>query len=106
MIEFTDEQIEKYSHNQVIGTGYLAYRDIPWLLDEYALLPGKALDLGCGSGRSIGVLSPLCSSIAATDINPLALGNTQKSYPDIHCFLNQQGSHCYQGEPMILSFLS
>lgn len=52
-----------YAKEQPIGTLYLAFRDVPQILDSYLLLnckhPVKALDFGCGTGVSTRYLKSL-----------------------------------------------
>lgn len=52
-----------YSQEQLTGTLYLAFRDIPQILQRYALLDRqfciKALDFGCGAGTSTRYLQSL-----------------------------------------------
>ncbi|MGF1741944.1 class I SAM-dependent methyltransferase [Vibrio profundum] len=107
MIEFTNSEIEDYSKSTVSGTGFLAYRDVELLLTKHKLKPKRTLDLGCGSGRSIGVLKDMCESITGCDINQLALENTQKAFPDVPVFLNDLSSEQYPEENFdaIFSFL-
>jgi len=95
MIEFTEKEVVKYSKSTVSGTGYLAYRDVEKLIFGLNLQPKRTLDLGCGSGRSIGVIRDLCDSVTGCDINELALQNTQKVYPNIDLFLNDLSSKRY-----------
>ncbi|CAH0537768.1 class I SAM-dependent methyltransferase [Vibrio marisflavi] len=107
MIEFTDQDVEKYSKSTVSGTGFLAYRDVEKLLSKLNLKPKRALDLGCGSGRSIGVIKDLCDSVTGCDISELALKNTHKSHPDVEVFLNDLSSKQYPSAKFdsIFSFL-
>ncbi|SHO56803.1 class I SAM-dependent methyltransferase [Vibrio quintilis] len=98
MIEFLEADVNKYSHSTVSGTGYLAYRDISQLIDELHLNPGRALDLGCGCGRSIGVIKAFCDSVTGCDINPEALEKTHQAYPDIELFRNDLSAGKYPGD--------
>lgn len=50
------------------GTYYLAFRDIPALLEKHARGP-RALDYGCGSGRSTRFLKGLGYDTAGVDIS-------------------------------------
>jgi SAM-dependent methyltransferase len=50
------------------GTYYLAFRDIPALLEKHARGP-RALDYGCGSGRSTRFLKGLGYDTAGIDIS-------------------------------------
>jgi ubiquinone/menaquinone biosynthesis C-methylase UbiE len=58
-----------YSQLGIENTYYLAYRDIPTLIDKYSI--GKtALDYGCGAGRSTRFLKELGLDCIGVDINP------------------------------------
>jgi ubiquinone/menaquinone biosynthesis C-methylase UbiE len=59
---------ESYARLEFPGTYYLAYRDLPELIAEYA--PGaKALDFGCGTGRSTRFLRKLGFETVGIDIS-------------------------------------
>lgn len=59
---------ESYARLEFPGTYYLAYRDIPGILEKYA--DGKkALDFGCGTGRSSRFLKNLRFDTTGTDIS-------------------------------------
>lgn len=59
---------ESYSRLEFPGTYYLAYRDIPGILEKYAC-GKKALDFGCGTGRSTRFLKKLGFDTTGTDIS-------------------------------------
>jgi len=51
----------------VSGTYYLAYRDLPALIQQH--VPGRrALDFGCGAGRSTRFLQRLGFQVFGADI--------------------------------------
>ncbi|MBA2652395.1 MAG: class I SAM-dependent methyltransferase [Tatlockia sp.] len=52
----------------ITGTGYLAFRDLPLILNETK--GKKALDFGCGAGRSSKYLERLGYFVTGVDINP------------------------------------
>lgn len=66
---YEDEQRARaYARLEFPGTYYLAYRDLPELINKYAT--GKlALDFGCGAGRSTRFLRKLGFSAVGTDIS-------------------------------------
>ncbi|MBD3299394.1 MAG: hypothetical protein GF341_12105, partial [candidate division Zixibacteria bacterium] len=53
-----DQRAESYAKLEFPGTYYLAYRDIPELLKTH-VTGRKALDFGCGTGRSTRFLKAL-----------------------------------------------
>ena len=107
MIEFSNSEVAQYSKSTISGTGFLAYRDVEYLLNLHQLTPKRTLDLGCGSGRSIGVINGLCESVTGCDINQLALDNTHENFPDVPVFMNDLSSERYPTENFdaIFSFL-
>lgn len=48
-----------YSKLGVTGTYFLEFRDIPFILEEYAKDKKKILDYGCGTGRSTRFIKDL-----------------------------------------------
>lgn len=72
------------SRRDFAGTDWLAFRDIPALLDrhldaEMRALP--ALDLGCGAGRSTRFLASLGFDVIGADINPAVLSLARRQQP-------------------------
>jgi SAM-dependent methyltransferase len=70
------KRAESYARLELPGTYYLAYRDIPSLIEKYARPFGnksgrvlKALDFGCGTGRSTRFLKNLGIDAAGADIS-------------------------------------
>jgi SAM-dependent methyltransferase len=59
---------EAYSRLEFPGTYYLAFRDVPSVFTRHAA-GGRALDLGCGSGRSTRFLCRHGFSAAGADIS-------------------------------------
>ncbi len=51
------------------GTQYLAFRDIPMLIDEHAGAIASVLDYGCGAGRSTRFLKRLGYDAVGVDIS-------------------------------------
>ncbi|EMQ2878893.1 class I SAM-dependent methyltransferase [Vibrio navarrensis] len=107
MIEFSKHDVNKYTNSTVFGTGYLAYRDVNKLIVELQLEPKRALDLGCGCGRSITLLQEICGTVTGCDTNKLALQNARHAHPDIELFLNDLSCTKYPSERFdsIFSFL-
>ena len=59
---------ESYSALEFPGTYYLAFRDLPEVFRKYAL-GRKALDFGCGAGRSTRFLAGLDFEVVGIDIS-------------------------------------
>jgi len=59
-----------YAELGMEGTQYLAFRDVPALIREYAGPVDAALDYGCGAGRSTRFLKGLGLSAAGVDVSP------------------------------------
>ena len=63
-----DERAEAYAKMEFPGTYYLAYRDLPEIIEEH--VKGKiALDFGCGTGRSTRFLQKLGFDTIGVDIS-------------------------------------
>lgn len=58
----------KYAEFGIDDTNYLAFRDIPQLIQKHAK-GSTALDYGCGAGRSTRFLKNLGLDVAGVDIN-------------------------------------
>ncbi len=66
----------EYAELEIEGTFYLAFRDIANLLNRYAK-GKKALDYGCGAGRSTRYLKKLGYDTIGVDISPDMLKHAQ-----------------------------
>lgn len=74
---------EIYSRLNIEGTGYLAFRDIPSLVNKY--VTGKStLDFGCGAGRSTRFLKDLNLNVEGVDINKEMIDQARSIDPDIN----------------------
>lgn len=58
-----------YADNKIDGTVLLAYRDLPRLIGNY-VRGSRAVDFGCGSGKSTRFLQGLGFQVTAVDISP------------------------------------
>lgn len=59
-----------YAKLGMTGTYYLAFRDIPFILEEYGKNKKKVLDYGCGTGRSLRFIRDLgYADIVGVDIS-------------------------------------
>ena len=60
----------EYADLGMEGTQYLAFRDIPMLIEEHAGTIDSALDYGCGAGRSTRFLKRLGLDVVGVDVSP------------------------------------
>jgi SAM-dependent methyltransferase len=59
----------EYAELGIEGTQYLAFRDIPTLIRDYAGSIAAALDYGCGAGRSTRFLKRLGLNVVGVDVS-------------------------------------
>lgn len=69
-----------YARLEYPGTYYLAYRDLPAIISEH-VLGSKALDFGCGAGRSTRFLRKLGFDVVSVDIAQHMLERARESDP-------------------------
>lgn len=60
----------EYADLGMEGTQFLAFRDIPMLIEEHAGSIDSALDYGCGAGRSTRFLKRLGLHVVGVDVSP------------------------------------
>jgi ubiquinone/menaquinone biosynthesis C-methylase UbiE len=73
---------KKFSNRCEIDTGYLAYRDLPQILNTYC--KGKrALDYGCGAGYSTSLLKSWGFDIIGMDISSYMVNQARENYPEV-----------------------
>lgn len=72
---------EAYARLEYPGTYYLAYRDIPDIIGKY-VTGNKALDFGCGTGRSSRFLKKLNFDVIGIDISNEMLLKAREFDPD------------------------
>lgn len=76
------ERADAYAKLEFPGTYFLAYRDLPAIIGE-ALAGGRALDFGCGTGRSTRFLSRMgFEPVVGVDISEQMIQCAQQSDPD------------------------
>lgn len=61
---------ENYANLGLTGTYYLPFRDLPDILKNYTANGKRALDYGCGTGRSTRFLKTLGFDVIGADISP------------------------------------
>lgn len=59
----------EYAELEMQGTQYLAFRDIPMLIREYAGPIKSVLDYGCGAGRSTRFLKRVGFNVTGVDVS-------------------------------------
>ena len=72
---------EAYDRLEFPGTYYLAYRDLPEIISRHAR-GKKALDFGCGTGRSTRFLRKLGFDVVGVDIAEDMLAMARRREPD------------------------
>jgi ubiquinone/menaquinone biosynthesis C-methylase UbiE len=77
---------EAYSTLEFAGTYYLAYRDLPKIITKY-VNGNKAIDFGCGTGRSSRFLQKLGFITIGIDISEKMIQRAKKTDPtgDYRC---------------------
>jgi ubiquinone/menaquinone biosynthesis C-methylase UbiE len=71
---------EAYSKLEFPATYYLAYRDLPTIISKHVKAT-KALDFGCGTGRSTRFLQKLGFTVVGVDISPYMLKKAREIDP-------------------------
>ncbi len=67
-----EERARAYATLEFPGTYYLAFRDLPVLIQHYSHA-SRALDFGCGTGRSTRFLRNLGLTVVSADISQAML---------------------------------
>ena len=79
---YDDEaRAEAYARLEYPGTYYLAYRDLPAIIGEH-VRGRKALDFGCGTGRSTRFLRGLGFDAGGVDISEPMLARARERDPE------------------------
>jgi len=76
-----DERADSYADLEFPGTYWLAYRDIPALIQAH-VQGRRALDFGCGTGRSTRFLRDLGFDVVGVDISERMLARARERDPD------------------------
>jgi ubiquinone/menaquinone biosynthesis C-methylase UbiE len=76
-----ERRADAYAELQFPGTYWLAYRDLPAIISQH-VSGTKALDFGCGTGRSTRFLSDLGFDAVGVDISESMLAQARKKDPE------------------------
>ena len=74
---------EAYDRLEFPGTYYLAYRDLPAIIRRH-VQGRKAIDFGCGTGRSTRFLRKLGFDVVGVDIAEQMLTLARKRDPNLN----------------------
>src|SRR3974390_1129756 len=86
-----DSKAESYATLEFRNTYYLAFRDLPSILQEH--VSGKrALDFGCGTGRSTRFLRSCNFEVTGIDIASRMIAKARELDPDGDYRLIEQNS--------------
>ena len=86
-----EDRARAYAGLEYPGTYYLAFRDIPDLIARHGA-SGRALDFGCGAGRSTRFLQDLGFETVGVDISPEMIGYAKRRDPEGDYRLVETGS--------------
>jgi ubiquinone/menaquinone biosynthesis C-methylase UbiE len=75
------KRAEAYARLEFPGTYYLAYRDLPSIIAEH-VKGKKAIDFGCGTGRSTRFLQKLGFGVIGIDISPDMINKAREIDPN------------------------
>jgi ubiquinone/menaquinone biosynthesis C-methylase UbiE len=84
------QRAEAYSKLEFPGTYYLAYRDLPEIIFEH-VKGRKAIDFGCGTGRSTRFLQKFGFHTSGVDIAEDMIKKAREFDPKGHYFLIEDG---------------
>ena len=76
-----EERAEAYARLEFANTYYLAYRDLPEILREH-VRGRRAIDFGCGTGRSTRFLRQFGFDVVGVDISAEMVATAKKIDPD------------------------
>jgi SAM-dependent methyltransferase len=81
---------EAYAKLEFPGTYYLAYRDLPEIIAQH-VMGNRALDFGCGAGRSSRYLRKLGFEVVGVDISEAMLTKARAGDPNGEYLLVSDG---------------
>ena len=95
---------EAYSQLEFANTYYLAYRDLPDIIHEH-IVGTKALDFGCGTGRSTRFVRRLGFDVVGVDIAPEMIARARELDPaGAYCLIKYDVSEfATRGYDLVLS---
>lgn len=76
-----EKYASRYAQRQILSSDYVAFRDLPGLFARLNI-KGKALDFGCGAGRSTRFLKTHGFEALGIDIDPAMLAQARQE--DLH----------------------
>ena len=76
-----DTRADSYDALEFPGTYYLAFRDLPDIIGRH-VAGGRALDFGCGAGRSTRFVRALGFDVTGIDISSAMVDRARKRDPD------------------------
>jgi len=97
-----NQRAESYAKLEFPGTYYLAYRDLPRIIADH-VKGNKALDFGCGTGRSTRFLKKLGFDAAGVDIAADMIGKAQELDPEGKYHLIDEGLGRFKGHDFDLA---
>ncbi len=78
--DYDQANARRYAQREASGSDYLAFRDLPELLQRY-VINGPALDLGCGTGRAGRLLQALGFDCCGADVSAAMLSEARERDP-------------------------
>ena len=88
---FYGKYANEYDRLGIIDTYYLAYRDLPKIINKF-VKGRRALDYGCGTGRSKRFLNGLGFQVIGVDIDEKMLNKAKENDPSGEYFLVESGN--------------
>jgi SAM-dependent methyltransferase len=86
-----------YSALEFPNTYYLAYRDLPEIISTH-VSGNRAVDFGCGTGRSTRFARMLGFDVTGIDVSPHMIKNSLKIDPEGSYMLVSDGNYSHLGE--------
>lgn len=98
-MEFTNAyqdvtRAQSYAQLEFPNTYYLAYRDLPMIIGKYAQ-GNKAIDFGCGTGRSTRFLNRLGFNATGIDISAEMVAIAKETEPNGNYLVIENGNFSY-----------